>query len=124
MREETASRGVRSAEPVSVLPWGFRIVKGLGRYASQALHSTVEPTGIEPVTSTMPLDCSGLQRRTISQIVLLYSPIITKAREGFPSRRVQLHLNGDPEFHDSWHDIVGYAKLVADSLASTNPLAR
>lgn len=25
-------------------------------------------------------------------------------------------LNGDPEFHDSWHDIVGYAKLVADSL--------
>lgn len=25
-------------------------------------------------------------------------------------------LNGDPEYHDSWHDIVGYAKLVADSL--------
>ena len=23
-------------------------------------------------------------------------------------------LNGDPEFHDSWHDIVGYAKLAAD----------
>lgn len=27
-------------------------------------------------------------------------------------------LNGDPNFHDSWHDIVGYAKLVADRLAS------
>ncbi len=26
-------------------------------------------------------------------------------------------LNGDPNFHDSWHDIVGYAKLVADRLA-------
>jgi hypothetical protein len=26
-------------------------------------------------------------------------------------------LNGDPEYHDSWHDIVGYSKLVADSLA-------
>lgn len=26
-------------------------------------------------------------------------------------------LNGDPNYHDSWHDIVGYAKLVADSLA-------
>ncbi len=26
-------------------------------------------------------------------------------------------LNGDPNFHDSWHDIVGYAKLVADGLA-------
>ena len=25
-------------------------------------------------------------------------------------------LNGDPEYHDSWHDIVGYAKLVADNL--------
>jgi hypothetical protein len=25
-------------------------------------------------------------------------------------------LCGDPEYHDSWHDIVGYAKLVADSL--------
>lgn len=25
-------------------------------------------------------------------------------------------LNGDPEYHDSWHDIVGYAKLVADRL--------
>jgi hypothetical protein len=25
-------------------------------------------------------------------------------------------LNGDPEYHDSWHDIVGYAKLVADTL--------
>jgi len=26
-------------------------------------------------------------------------------------------LNGDPDYHDSWHDIVGYAKLVADRLA-------
>lgn len=25
-------------------------------------------------------------------------------------------LNGDTEYHDSWHDIVGYSKLVADSL--------
>jgi hypothetical protein len=25
-------------------------------------------------------------------------------------------LNGDPEFHDSWHDIIGYMKLVADTL--------
>ncbi len=26
-------------------------------------------------------------------------------------------LNGDPEYKDNWHDIVGYAKLVDDSLA-------
>ena len=25
-------------------------------------------------------------------------------------------LNGDPNYHDSWHDIVGYSKLVADEL--------
>lgn len=25
-------------------------------------------------------------------------------------------LNGDPDYHDSWYDIVGYAKLVADRL--------
>ncbi len=25
-------------------------------------------------------------------------------------------LNGDPTFHDSWHDIIGYTKLVADKL--------
>lgn len=25
-------------------------------------------------------------------------------------------VNGDPDYHDSWHDIVGYAKLVADRL--------
>ena len=25
-------------------------------------------------------------------------------------------LNGDPNYHDSWHDIVGYAKLVADEM--------
>lgn len=27
-------------------------------------------------------------------------------------------LNGDPNYHDSWHDIVGYAKLVADRPAA------
>ena len=25
-------------------------------------------------------------------------------------------LNGDPFYHDSWHDIIGYTKLVADRL--------
>jgi hypothetical protein len=27
-------------------------------------------------------------------------------------------LNGDPEYHDSWHDIIGYTKLVADQYRS------
>lgn len=25
-------------------------------------------------------------------------------------------LNGDPNYHDSWHDIIGYTKLIADRL--------
>jgi len=25
-------------------------------------------------------------------------------------------INGDPNYHDSWHDIAGYATLVADRL--------
>ena len=25
-------------------------------------------------------------------------------------------LNGDPHYHDSWHDIVGYGTLTADAL--------
>lgn len=29
-------------------------------------------------------------------------------------------LNGDPDYHDSWHDIIGYTKLVADTLEQPN----
>lgn len=25
-------------------------------------------------------------------------------------------INGDPNYHDSWFDIIGYTKLVADTL--------
>lgn len=30
-------------------------------------------------------------------------------------------LNGDPDFHDSWHDIIGYTRLVADRLQLKDP---
>lgn len=30
-------------------------------------------------------------------------------------------LNGDPDYADSWRDIAGYTKLVADRLISTHP---
>lgn len=29
-------------------------------------------------------------------------------------------LNGNPNIHDHWHDIVGYAKLVADRLDASS----
>jgi hypothetical protein len=32
-------------------------------------------------------------------------------------------LNGDPYYHDSWHDINGYVKLVADTLLPEDPIA-
>lgn len=32
-------------------------------------------------------------------------------------------LNGDPNYHDSWHDIVGYAQLVADELSGDREAA-
>lgn len=25
-------------------------------------------------------------------------------------------LNGDPEYHDSWHDIIGYTRLIESGL--------
>lgn len=28
-------------------------------------------------------------------------------------------INGDPDYADSWHDIAGYAQLVADELEGT-----
>jgi hypothetical protein len=31
-------------------------------------------------------------------------------------------LNGDPNYHDNWHDIVGYAKLVADRLVEAQTM--
>lgn len=30
-------------------------------------------------------------------------------------------LNGDPNYKDSWHDVVGYAKLVDDTLTDEAP---
>ena len=32
------------------------------------------------------------------------------------AHKVARILNGDPDYHDSWHDIIGYTKLVADRL--------
>lgn len=29
-------------------------------------------------------------------------------------------VNGDPHYHDSWHDIAGYATLVANKLLTDN----
>lgn len=33
-------------------------------------------------------------------------------------------LNGDPDYLDNWHDIIGYAKLVEDRLTKANAAKR
>jgi len=43
------------------------------------------------------------------------SPDMKEALE-MNANKIGRILNGDPNFHDSWHDIVGYTKLVADRL--------
>jgi hypothetical protein len=32
------------------------------------------------------------------------------------AQKIARILNGDPSYHDSWHDIAGYAELVASAL--------
>jgi len=32
------------------------------------------------------------------------------------AHKISRILNGDPDYHDSWHDIIGYSKLVSDTL--------
>lgn len=32
------------------------------------------------------------------------------------AQKIARILNGDPNYHDSWHDIAGYAELVASAL--------
>jgi hypothetical protein len=47
-----------------------------------------------------------------------WSKLDADMREAFHiiANKIGRILNGDPWYHDSWHDIVGYAKLVADRL--------
>lgn len=36
------------------------------------------------------------------------------------AQKIARILNGDPDYTDNWHDIIGYAKLVEDRLNGTN----
>ena len=43
------------------------------------------------------------------------APDMREAMEMIAHKQARI-LNGDPTYHDSWLDIAGYAKLVADRL--------
>lgn len=69
-----------------------------GDFSVQALTSQA----IKHVMHQSPgwANLSGAQRESLEQIALKISRI----------------LNGNPDYFDSWHDIGGYAKLIADKL--------
>lgn len=37
------------------------------------------------------------------------------------AHKVARILNGDPNYHDSWHDIIGYVKLIEERLTPSAP---
>ena len=37
------------------------------------------------------------------------------------AHKVARILNGDPNYHDSWHDIIGYIRLVEERLKPQDP---
>ena len=43
------------------------------------------------------------------------SPKMKEALE-MTAHKIARILNGDPNYHDSWHDIIGYIKLVEKDL--------
>jgi len=60
----------------------------------------------ESDTSTRYVPCTNWRKLSPSQ----------KEALEMVMHKVGRILNGDPDFYDSWHDICGYSKLVADTL--------
>ena len=58
-------------------------------------------------------DLKTIMRRTMNWVTL--APHQKETLE-MVAHKIGRILNGDPNYHDSWHDIVGYAKLSADEL--------
>lgn len=51
-----------------------------------------------------------------------WSKLSTDKREALEmlAHKIGRILNGDPEYKDSWHDIIGYAKLVEETLSDSD----
>jgi hypothetical protein len=63
--------------------------------------------------------------KSIMRVTPKWSQLADDQRESLEmiAHKIGRILNGDPNYHDSWHDIVGYAKLVADRLLD-KPIVR
>lgn len=56
--------------------------------------------------------------KSVMQSCKGYQDMTSDKREALEmiQHKVARILNGDPTYHDNWHDIAGYATLVADTL--------
>ena len=57
--------------------------KGLAGHSAKPLFQLVEPTGIEPVTSTMPFTCAPVKPRAFSRYFVAYQRILSPRNAGF-----------------------------------------
>lgn len=94
---------ISNAEPVSLKP--------------TAVADTLDERGRRYGTFTghaaVTQDLKAAMRRAARWSSL--APDQTEALEMI-AHKIGRVLNGDPDYHDSWHDIAGYATLVADRL--------
>lgn len=90
-----------------------------------ALHETVK-TGIDATLAERetrygdyPAKCMLIQElKETMRVSSGWSGLRPDMKESLEmiQHKIGRILTGDPYYHDSWHDIVGYAKLVADRL--------
>jgi hypothetical protein len=95
--------------PVPVLGIDATLAERGSRYGVYTTHADITQ-GLKVVMNTTP----GWARLTPHM----------KETLDMLAHKIGRILNGDPTYHDSWHDIVGYAKLSADAvLADQAPVA-
>lgn len=88
------------------------------------------PAPVDAVTATLGerakvygkfADLAGIAQRIKTAIydsVEVRQPLAPDQREALDmiASKIARIINGDPNHHDHWHDIAGYARLVADRL--------
>ena len=70
----------------------------------------------EPNTATSPIMRASRRHRSNHGRDARLERLTPDKKEALEviQHKIARILNGNPEFHDSWHDIVGYARLAAD----------
>lgn len=98
---------------------GFATISRMAKQSAQAasIEATLEQRGSRYGTFTGHAKITqGL--KSVMQGSPKWSQLADDQKEALEmiQHKIGRILNGDPNYHDSWHDIVGYTKLVADRL--------